>query len=294
MCCFLAVTTDTGAPDTQRAVAVDCSLIRSDGNDEIDDEVRFPVFCAPLALNCIAQYGRQISPLVSRVPFVTIPGNHEIFANFTAYRHRYPMANRPQPDALYWATSVGRVRFIGLNSESLQNTPLVSTAQLSWLQTELQQSSARKASGQLDWIVVFVHRPLYCTSQDEQCGKFAGYMREKLEWLFYNATVDLVHQGHQHNYQRTAPVFQGSIMGPGKAPVYVVNGMAGSREGDSFGFEQPRPPWLVKALTGASTQQPLFGFSVVTINATCLHMVAVADSVDQQGEIVDEFWLWKE
>ncbi len=103
-------------------------------------------------------------------------------------------------DNLFWAFDMGRVRFVGLNSESILDTPQITPAQQQWVEAELQASSARKRSGQLDWIVVSLHRPMYCSSGSVECGAHAAYLRAHLEDLFAKTLVDLVLQAHRHNY----------------------------------------------------------------------------------------------
>jgi hypothetical protein len=157
----------------------------ADGNQEIWDS-----------------YGREIG-FASRVPYVLLPGNHEIFYNFSAIRHRFPMSFAPGAlgDNLFWAFDMGRVRFVGLNSESILDTPQITPVQQSWVEAELRASSARKRSGELDWIVVTLHRPLYCSPYGgAECGKYAAYLRTHLEELFVKSLVDLVLQAHRHNY----------------------------------------------------------------------------------------------
>lgn len=74
--------------------------------------------------------------------------------------------------------------------------------------------------------------------------------------------MDIVFQAHAHNYERTTPVFNNIVMKPGTAPVYIVNGIGGSREGffllmpfflrlnlkqgNSGGFGGKGPSWRVK------------------------------------------------
>ncbi len=47
-----------------------------------------------------------------------------------------------------------------LNAEGLLDTPLIDPTQLQWFGQEMQNSSVRKRLGELDWIIVCVHRPL--------------------------------------------------------------------------------------------------------------------------------------
>ena len=50
--------------------------------------------------------------------------------------------------------------------------------------------------------------------------------------------------GHVHAYQRSHPVYKGEVAADGsKAPVYVVLGDGGNREGHALGYATPQPAW---------------------------------------------------
>ena len=127
-----------------------------------------------------------------------------------------------------------------LNAEGLLDTPLIDQAQLEWFGHEMQNSSARKRRGDLDWIIVCVHRPLYCSSGSKECGEYAQYLRGLLEQTIQENLVDLVVSAHRHNYERSTPVFLNKVMPNSSAPVYIVNGIGGCREGNSPGMERNR------------------------------------------------------
>lgn len=237
------------------------------------------------------QYGRQISAAFSTsAPYVLVPGNHEIAFNFAAFRHRYPMCMSPQPgEALYWSFDAGRTHFIGLDSESTIDTPLISDDQLAWVTQDLAMASKRKRAGQLDWIVVGMHRPMYCSGGSDQCDKFSEYLRTRLEMLFQTNLVDLVFQAHVHAYERSTPVFQAQVMPPGAAPVYIVNGIAGCKEGNSGDYKTPGPAWRVKGYSRQpGTSQGLFGFGILSLlNSTQMRFQLFTD----ESTILDDFTI---
>merc|ERR1719158_2549428 len=96
------------------------------------------------------------------------------------------------------------------------------------------------------------HRPMYCSNQDgDDCTKDDSNMRKglpvlgmrffALETLFQEHGVDLAFWAHEHSYERTWPVMDGKVLNgtssPGapytnpRAPVHIVAGAAGCREG---------------------------------------------------------------
>ena len=54
------------------------------------------------------------------------------------------------------------------------------------------------------------HEPYYTTQGDYG---LAAYFQRNLEQLLYNNAVDLVITGHVHAYERTFPVYNGTVRG---------------------------------------------------------------------------------
>lgn len=98
------------------------------------------------------------------------------------------------------------------------------------------------------WIIVFGHRPMYCSSDtEEDCSFEANILkccffnssRYSLESLFRQNRVDLCFWGHMHYYERSWPiynnqVYNGSFFQPYRNPgatVHVITGAAVSNNG---------------------------------------------------------------
>jgi hypothetical protein len=47
------------------------------------------------------QFFNSIEPIASRIPYMGLPGNHEVFMNFTQYRNRFTMPNSPSEGIFY-------------------------------------------------------------------------------------------------------------------------------------------------------------------------------------------------
>ncbi len=76
------------------------------------------------------------------------------------------------------------------------------------------------------------------------------------------AGVDLVLGSHMHGYERTLPVYNGTVV-TGNAtitPIYIVNGAGGNREGN----DDPRgdAPWSAPGAHSGS-----FGYGIMTLVA---------------------------
>jgi len=193
------------------------------------------------------QYFRRVQEMVANIPYMTVPGNHEImYVNMLGvfgYKHRFtmPYAASDSTDPLYYSWNYGAVHFIGMNSESSYNVASMPDEQVAWLRRDLIRASLNR--DRQPWIVVYMHRPLYCSNDDvDNCQVQAKVLRDAMEALFLKYKVDLVVTAHKHDYERTTPLYNDTVQATGKAPIYVVNGAGGNREGCT-GFPAEKPAW---------------------------------------------------
>jgi len=175
-------------------------------------------------------YLRKIEPIAAAVPYLTTPGNHELWFNFGAYKHRFFMADDGAHQSMYYSLDVGAVHLLGINTESPLDVAEVDETQREWIAEDLRRAATSTARR---WTIAFGHRPLY-TTEHRASKRGTGYLQAQLEDMFVASGVDLVVQGHVHAYQRTLPVARGvptakDYQSP-RAPVYIVNGGAGNRE----------------------------------------------------------------
>ena len=122
-----------------------------------------------------------------------------------------------------------------------------------WMEKDLARAQANRAD--VPWIVVHGHRSIYC-SCDGDCGPDAVKVRDGvpqadgttlygMEDLLFKYGVDLFVNGHEHDYERSWPVYNGtsdqSNIDP-KGTIYIVSGSAGSVELHEP-FTRPQPEW---------------------------------------------------
>jgi len=235
---------------------------------------------------------RKIERVAARVPYMTTPGNHEFWFNFTAYKKRFAMpvvgghhANGYE-DAMYWSLDVGggALHLVGMNTESVIDKAAMSEAQVVWLRADLAAARERRALRNGDvgagasvagFTVAFGHRPFYCSNPgpaDIRNGQ--ALLRRKAEDILNEGGVDLVLQAHVHDYERTLPVRNGAPTATNytspAAPVYVVNGAAGNREANA---RAPGNESWSPAADPAAGVVPLMhdiSYGVVTVASTSL------------------------
>lgn len=193
----------------------------------------------------------MIEPIAARLPYLTIPGNHEEHANFSHYDARFSMlADRHsghiqgklnhQLNNHYHSMTVGPATVIMINTEFYYYTKYgwsQIARQFEWLEAELKRANANRATA--PWIIVLGHRPLYCLKKKEKKSKEgegdddasecdveamerpvvrkgikmhdSGSLQYGLEDLFYKYGVDLYFAGHEHHYGRTLPLYNQEV-----------------------------------------------------------------------------------
>ena len=133
------------------------------------------------------------------VPVVASLGNHDIrTANGDHVMDLFDMPNR------WYERPVGPVDIFVLDSNDVTEE-----AQMDWLSTALASSSA-------PWQVLVFHHPVY------SCGKHGSTpsVQHELVPVTANRGVDLVVNGHDHDYQRFPPI---------NGTTYVVSGGGGAK-----------------------------------------------------------------
>ena len=157
-----------------------------------------------------------MQPILKQRPLMPVQGNHEVFADMYYAQFALPiMAGLPTDYYEHgWSLNYGNVHFVGLDS----NTDSTVQDQVPWLGADLE---AARNDPNIDWIIAMMHHPAYSA-----CTNHGSTDRVQKLWvpLFEKYNVDLVFAGHDHDYERTAPIRAGKTVDPGVGPVYIVAG----------------------------------------------------------------------
>lgn len=179
----------------------------------------------------------QLAPLAASVPVMTAPGNHEhedLFWGSRAYRTRL---RQPGPGS-YYAFDLGRVHFLALTAGALfaADRDLL-LEELRFAAEDLADAAARRARGELDFIVVLQHFTLWT----DQLGRAPNDPPLVLleEPLLVRHRVDLVMTGHDHFYQRSRPMAFGRPDAR-RGYVQIINGCGGQSLRQ---IRRPVQPW---------------------------------------------------
>jgi hypothetical protein len=185
-------------------------------------------------------FGNNNQSSAANRAWMPVPGNHEIEFNngpqgFTSYLTRYRLPDNGVPGfhGRWYSFQVGSVLFVSLSADDViyqdagafvggptALTPAGSTgnppiepgtsfyihgysggAQTAWLERTL---AAARRDPSVDWIVAQMHE-IACSSSVTGNGSDLG-IREQWLPLFDKYRVDLVLNGHDHDYERSFPV----------------------------------------------------------------------------------------
>ena len=246
-------------------------------------------------------------PLASRIPFLVTVGNHEVnvdscfstnpIGKLATWGGPTPTVNNYGDDSggeggiaafaryaapgnglgIFWYSfDAGNVHFVHFSSE---HDYRAGSQQRDFLERDLRAVN-RSAT---PWLVVGMHRPMYNARNDSDWVINEG-MRGELEQLFLATRVDLVLSGHYHNYLRTTPLANMTVMGDGEAPVYITVGTGGATY-----HEEP-----IRSDAGqwVAAQDVEWGFLLVeTMNSTALRATFRSNVLG--GAVKDELWIRK-
>ena len=225
-------------------------------------------------LNLPAEQQWSSPPILSRVPSMMVPGNHDIEGyrrgvcgnyitsssetrEFVAMNSRYfPARNSlSQSQKLWYSRNVGLAHIIVLCPYCRSQDPFDEGLVFSREQIDFLRSDASAVDRDITpWIIVATHVPIY-VSNLAHLSESRNHRRE-LEPVLIEAGVDIVFSGHSHCYQRSARVKYGSADATG--PSYIVIGTGGNREGLSDKF--------IDALWSVSENGKSYGFGQLEIH----------------------------
>ncbi|CAG9326598.1 unnamed protein product [Blepharisma stoltei] len=247
----------------------------------------------------------SIEHLSSRFPYMTVPGSHESFTNFTHYKKLFQPQNSL---GLFYSFNLGYAHFIMLDSESFVgrlHTEEMIENHMKFLKEDLETNIQ-------PWTIVISHRPIYCNPNPlckvctTACTQYSSILSGYLEDLLFQYNATLWISGNVHLYERSMPVYKNEIMQFGinkfenpPAPIYIVNGVAGNfdTEDDLSSVGDEKMPWNVVA------SESLGYGKLVVHNKTHLEWIQYAIGKTQQDSpdmietartrIIDEFFIIK-
>lgn len=171
------------------------------------------------------RYFNYYSASMSSVPFFPCPGNHDYeFQNLAPYLaiHSLPANHVPVADrGRYYSFDWGNVHFVSVDSySSLNRSVNAAGPMLRWLDNDLQ--STRQF-----WRVVYFHHPPYAGGPNENDTE-SRWGRQFVQPILEAHGVQVVLSGHEHSYQRSKPIWKGSMVTSDVGINYVTSGGGGA------------------------------------------------------------------
>ncbi|KAK9816855.1 hypothetical protein WJX72_006186 [[Myrmecia] bisecta] len=183
-------------------------------------------------------YFRYTQYINSKVPLIPNHGNHELEPQdnaaygknggldggrqFNSYISRIPVpykgSNSSSP--LWYSVDVGPVHIISLSNYD-DFSP--GSPQYKFLTQDLAKVDRTKTP----WLIATWHAPWYSSYTTHY--KETECMRQSMETMMYEAGVDVVFNGHLHEYERTNPVYNYTVNQCGA--VHITMGDGGNIEG---------------------------------------------------------------
>jgi len=226
------------------------------------------------------QYFIPYKKMLARYPVFLALGNHDygkqynkdagrrfLRENYSRF-HTMPYTGLPPS---YYFFDEGDARFFVLDTNYFYGAkwaqPLgKDSKQYKWLEHYLART--RKT-----WKFIVMHEPLYST------GARGGIEAQKavLAPLFEKYKVDLVFQGHDHDYERTKPI-KGGLVDDAEGIIYVT--LAGG--GSPLYFQRNNADWSDKFI-------PVYHFAYIEVRNSDLKMTVY----DKDGKIIDTLEIQK-
>jgi hypothetical protein len=200
-------------------------------------------------------YFQAIESSAARVPWMFATGNHDMEAVYGTHGYGGLQARLDMPGTgpagcpSVYSFRYGNVAVLSLDANEVSyqvraNLGYSDGAQTSWVERTL---AALRTDPAVDFIVCFFHECAYATGIG---GASDGGVRAAWADLFDRYRVDLVLQGHNHNFERTDPLLGGrptkaapdnSVVYPDTdGTVYYVVGGGGAAHGTFTAAESYR------------------------------------------------------
>lgn len=217
---------------------------------------------------------------IRHAPFMPSLGNHDahtdqgrpLLAHFNCPENGPPGI---EPERCYWF-DYGDARFVALDSNLTEEHGMMTREALRavvapWVRQVFEECKKQ-------WKFAFFHHPWYTNSEHPPEG--GSHMKEAFMAVFEDAGVDMVFCGHNHLYERTAPMRRDRIVEDGKGIVYIVTGAGGVSR---YPEKEPASPYI------RYYNHEVFSFTQVDLSHERLQL----KQIDEHGKVIDTYTIEK-
>lgn len=146
---------------------------------------------------------------MSTRPLMLTPGNHDEFGNYSLLNYRFRMPLFEQSSNHYYSFNVGLVHFLSFDLDFYEEKIDAQSQEVmyKWVEKDLELANAPENRTRQPWIIIFSHRPIYCSyndKDDQPTNRCYNFYEKRKDWdeLFHKYNVDLYLSGHVHSYER--------------------------------------------------------------------------------------------
>jgi len=154
--------------------------------------------------------------LLRQIVFWPCLGNHDVQADRgDSWRAPfYTPANNPSGSEDYYSFEWGNAHVLVIDSNQ-STSP--GSKQYAFIEQDLGASTAR-------WKIAAFHHTIYSNGGSGGDERIAAHLVP----LFDRDLVDVVFMGHDHDYERTLPLYDDEVVDPGDGSVYITTGGGGA------------------------------------------------------------------
>jgi acid phosphatase type 7 len=227
------------------------------------------------------EFFREGGNIFRTIPVVASPGNHEYHKGIIQKIDERWMAHFSFPQngpkdflgrVCYW--DYDDTRFISMDTNGIQGI-FSALSQRNWLKKVLENTKQR-------WKVVIMHHPVYSTSR----GRDYFIIRDLFKPLFDKYGVDLVLQGHDHAYGRSAHIPNSANLGK-QGPVYVVTHASPKVYDIRFSHEMDRLATNTQMYQLINVSEDSISYRAYTFNGTYYDGFTIVKNREGSNNIID-------
>ncbi len=163
------------------------------------------------------------------MPMVMAHGNHDALAINYLLQFAQPQAGDPQQSELYFSFDYGPVHFVILNDTPFRGdyTGDVGGTQLTWLRADLARANMNRA--RVPFVVAVHHKPCFGSSRHSS-SEDTLFLRRTWAPVFDQLGVDLVFNGHEHDFELSKQLDgNGNEVSGRRGTYYMVAAGAGAQ-----------------------------------------------------------------
>ena len=222
---------------------------------------------------------------------VPIAGNHE--GESSQFYGNWVIPGGGAYAGTYSSFDVGNTHFVMIDDQfaTLQSdyTQDPAKTMLAWLDGDLNRANANRSK--VPFIVALNHRGLYSTSNHSTDGDVLA-ARGQLAPMFDKYAVDVVFNGHDHEYERSNPLKAGNppsgdpVVGSGT--VYIICAGAGA---DPYAIGKITKPYSAKQVAFGGGTPYIGTYALLTLSGNTLKIDAYGLKASGTDDVIDTVTL---